>query len=380
VRRTAEVAAVAGGIAACVATSPADPGDDWWTIEADVYFHNDNDFDTVVRVRRLAPGADFDCDAIAQDPGRLLSEGMFGETESWTVWPDANLPLGDRELAGRDCRAVRIEADSVQPMVVLWRTSDIAWTWLQGEGIDDAAPGWVSLSYDADGFGTYDTALDILFEAVPPSGRTEGICVPQPEASRVVYSEPGIPSGIWFLGEADVGVDGCVSMDLRTGFEEQEDLAGTEWDLCLPVGAFPFEPGRRIEIDPDTSGSVRIAELDDFDQRTGLELVATAIGPGDTVFGMQPLFTPEFACDLQVEPACGTVTRPGTVSFGGGGFSSVNAVVGHKVGTTSSHGDKLDLYLTRAEERFALHPECAPGPDTLGLDLEVVAVRHASAK
>src|SRR5688572_306221 len=58
-RRSLEFGAATVGLWACVATSQAptdpDPVDPIpWTIEADVYFHNANDFDAVVRLRRLS--------------------------------------------------------------------------------------------------------------------------------------------------------------------------------------------------------------------------------------------------------------------------------------------------------------------------------------
>jgi hypothetical protein len=358
-----------------------------WFIEGDVYFHNDNDFDAVVRIRRLSLGAEIDCDAVEGDPGRLLTAPMFGAVESWTVWPDANLPLGDDSQGLHECYAVLLEADSVEPVILFWRRDSPVWTSLQGEGIDPDAPGFVSLSYDADGRGTYDTGMDILFEAVPPSGRVAGECAPQSDADRVVWSDE-IPTGVWFLGAVEPGIDGCVAMDLRTGFEQQEGIAGRQWYLCLPPGAFPFEAGQRVEILPETAASELAGEVDGLVIReldvesnvsTGDELLVSRGSGVAQVFGMQAVFAPIFECDLHVEPECGTVGRPGGLTLAGGGFNTLQVDLGG-VATAQSEDARIDVYLVHAEERFALHSDCAEGPDALGADIELVAVRRGIAQ
>jgi hypothetical protein len=383
-RRSAECAAAAGGLFACVATSPGVPGVAW-DIEADVYFHNDNDFDVVVRLRTLSPTAVIDCDQAAEDPGRFLTAPMFGEIASWTVWPDANLPLRDGADERRECHAVMLEADSVEPMIVFWHTGVPAWTTVQGEGIDPAAPGFVSLSYDDDARGTYETGMDILFSAVPPSGRGDGVCTPQSDADRTVWSDE-IPTGVWFLGEVEPGVDGCVAMDLRTGFEQQESLAGRQWYLCLPPGAFPFEAGQRVEILPDHAAAALAGEVSGLVMReleveanvaTGLELVVSRGSGVASLFGMHAAFVPAFDCALQVEPTCGTLTRPGGLTLAGGGFATIEVGVGQSATTAAGDDDtQLEIHVGHAEERFAVQPDCAEGPDALGLDIELVAVRR----
>jgi hypothetical protein len=381
VRCTAECGAALGGLFACVATS-APPSDAPWTIEADVYFHNDNDFDAVLRIRHLSPAAAIDCDVVEEDPGRLLTEPMFGPIESWTVWPDANLPLAPELRVEAECHAVWLEADSVAPVIVFWRPDQVAWTMLDGEGIDPEAPGFVSLAYDDEGRGTYETELDILFTAVPPSGRVAGVCAPQSEAERVVWSDE-IPSGIWTLGAVNEGVDGCVAMDLHAGFEPESGPARS-WTLCLPAGAFPFEPGQRIDIFPEYSAAAMPGTVDglsiselliDSNATTGTDLVVsrgTGVAP---LFGMSATFAPMFECDAQVEVECGTVTRPGTLTLAGGGFNTVSVGLGH-ASTTDAQGGRLDVYVGHAEQRYALASECAEGPDELGTDIELVAVHR----
>jgi hypothetical protein len=40
----------------------------------------------------------------------------------------------------------------------------------------------------------------------------------------------------------------------------------------------------------------------------------------------------------------------------------------------------LSLWVAHAEDRVVLNPVCAEGPDELGADLEIVAVRAPSSK
>ncbi len=385
-RRSLEVGAGTIGLLACVATSrepgpQVDPGP--WFIDASVYFHNDNDFDTVVRIRRLATVGVIDCALVEEEPGRLLTEPLFGPVESWTVWPDANLALGSFDA--QDCDAVMLEADNVAPVVVFWRLAEFRWRAVQGEGIDDSAPGYVSLSYDEDGRGTLDAGAEIMFPVVPPSGRGEGVCAPQPEEDRIVWSDE-VPTGVWFLGDVEPGVDGCVGLDLRTGYEQQEGLAGRSWYLCLPRGAFPFEAGQRVEILPEYGATgqvdgVLVRELDVEDNfPTGLELVASRGTAVPSMFGLTATFVPAFDCGLQVDPECGTVGRPGALTFAGDGFETVQAQRGAVATTSRADGMEVELYVAHAEERLLLMPECAEGPDTIGLDIEIVAVQRGVAE
>jgi hypothetical protein len=173
-------------------------------------------------------------------------------------------------------------------------------------------------------------------------------------------------------------------MDLRSGFEQQESLAGRSWYLCLPPGAFPFEAGTRVEIFGEYAAGAMAGEVDGLVMReleaetnttTGRELVVSRGSGVASLFGMTATFAPMFECTPQVEAECGAVVRPGTLTLAGGGFNTLSLGLGH--GTTAGiEGGRLDVFLSHAEERFTLVPECSEGPDVLGTDIELVAVKE----
>jgi hypothetical protein len=395
-RRNAEVAAAAGGLACCVATSPPQPN---WTptIDADVYIHNGNDYPMVVRVRGLKPEVDLDCDAVSEAPGRLLDEALFGDATGWNLEADANMVLlteeesvdwgWDTRRPDRPCHAYLLDVDNVTPTVVFWRQGELPQMILDGTGLDESHLGYIDVQHDEDGRGTLEAGENILFQhpddVVPP----QGACGPADESRRLIWSAD-LPSGDWILGTVDNGVDGCVELELRTGFEASEDLEGRTEYVCLPPGSFPFSTGDAIRIgvdayDPATSKHLSIQQID---PETGLELedgaslVASAGERVDDVFGASATFTDLTDCGAATEPACGTASKAGRITLSGGEVSTVELSGGTpKVEVAARSGGVVTLHLVHAQRRLVLDPECADGPDTLGTDIELVAVHRYGA-
>ncbi len=385
-RRSTDIVVTSTALLCCVATSR--PGSVLFTpFEGTAYLHNDNFFDIVIRVRPLKPTTLLDCDLIEEDPGAYLDESLFGTTQSWTLQPDATMSvLPESPFENRACAAALIDADNLPPTIVFWRENQIQTSQIQGIGISASAPGWISIQYDDDGRGTYEAELDILFPPPASAPRPQGICVPTSEAVRLAWTD--VDAGSWYLGDVDEGIDGCVQMLLRTGFEHEQDRDGRPWTLCLPPGVFPFRDGDRVDLraasigDPAAGGletSVQIQALDalvDTPRSDGAALIATR-GPRLTdVFGMRAVVNSEYDCEPHSEPSCGTLRRPASITLSGGGYDTTSVRVAEApVVTDSAQGDRLQLFLVHASERFALDPECASGPDALGADLELVAVR-----
>ncbi len=93
----------------------------------------------------------------------------------------------------------------------------------------------------------------------------------------------------------------------------------------------------------------------------------------DTVMASKVVFDATIAPD----PDCGTVARPTEVSVRYEDGEVQVAKPGGQV-TLQGASTSLALWFAHAEERVILNPVCAEGPDELGLDFEVVAVRSPS--
>ncbi len=378
-RATGEVAVASAGMLCCVATSQIEEPF-YGSFDADTYIHNANDFDIVLRIRPLKESAEFDCDLVEEDPAGYLRDALFADAQSWTLAPDATMPvleLWDRPT--RSCHAAWIDADNLAPSVIFWREGQYPQTFVDGTGITPDTSGWISVAFDGDGLGTYETQDDLVFRIESLTAPEPGVCTPSAESSRLAWGS--IPTGEWILSSVDEGLDGCVQLALRTGFEEDLDVPGKPWELCLPHGAFPFEEGDLIVLeDASTNAVTEAVALTRNDPETGeaeTTLTAMRSNGGSTVYGMQALVDPELACDAIAEEACGTVRRAVSVSMVGGGFESVGVQQGTEVpATTQSETQTLELHLVHASERLVADTACDSGPLELGTDLELVAIRR----
>jgi len=377
---TGEVAVASAGMLCCVATSRIQEPF-YGSFETDTYIHNANDFDIVLRVRPLKESVEFDCDLVEEDPARYLRDAVFGDAQSWTLVADATMPvleLWDRPT--RSCHAAWIDADNLAPSVIFWREGQYPETFVDGLGITPDTTGWISVAFDEEGVGRYETQDELVFRIEPLLTPEPGVCTPSPESSRLAWGD--IPAGEWILSSVDEGLDGCVQVGLRTGFEDDLDVPGKPWELCLPHGAFPFVQGDLITlVDAATDDMTEAVALTRNDPETGeLDTVLTAVrsNGGSTVDGMQALVDPEVECDAIPEEACGTVRRAVSVSMVGGGFESVSVQQGTEVpATTQSATETLELHLVHASQRLVADTACDSGPLELGDDLELVAIRRA---
>jgi len=404
-RRSIEVAAAGTGLLCCAATSPA-PGEEFVPdLFTDIYFHNAGADPIVVRVRELSPSVDVDCNVLAENPGALATEPLFGGSQSYRLDPDQNfgLRVGDggwnewgtdgdweEENTGtpRDCNAALLDIDGLPPAVLFWFDGRIPTRNVPGFGAEEGeARGRIELhpSGNPDTLGEYvspsEEILHLVPAATPP---VVGACAPQSDAGRLYWSEP-LPTGNWELDTIDRGADGCYAMDLVIRNPVDEILDEARWYLCAPLSHLGFEPGRRIRIESLGAGfgggsGVLVTTVDGTEQSpvperepTLVELQAFRGSTFPAFRGLQVAAVPEFDCGHAVAETCGTVTRATTVSAGGGAFEVTQMQHGDVQTLAGSEGD-MTIALAHAEERAVLDPECAEGPDTLGLDLEVVAL------
>jgi hypothetical protein len=381
--RLAHASAAVVGTALCVATSPPprqDDGGEWEggegttddvdyvDISADVYLHNAADRDIVVRTRELRASVELDCATVAEDPGLLLSESLFGEGRTWTLPPTTNAPARDVQAGTRACYAVRVEGDAlVDPFVLFWAADDPTVQVIDGD-IDDPAlhsDGAVLLGADADGrVSVTEARSDVVFpiDLTPPVDAFR----PGPDAGRLAWSDP--PEGAHRISGLAVGPDGCAAIDLDDGLTAR-------WYLCVPEGALPFAVGERVEFTA-TEDAVILARIPDPEDPTPVPELTLHVSRGERPLGpldAELAHRVDYAAEIAPDPVCGTVSRPGEISARFLDGDVVTARPGESR-TLASGDDSLTLWVAHAEQREVLDPECAEGPDRLGADVEVVAV------
>jgi hypothetical protein len=379
-RNSLEYTAVAGGLMACAATSQVEGEPFRPSIFTDVYIHNSGDADMIIRVRRLADSVDIDCGLVAEDPGGLLQETLFGTAESWTVPAGVSHGLllndqwGDAGGVARECNVVLFDADNVAPRIIFWNDGDPAPHTVDDELFDPEDPGAIEIAFDDEGRGQYESGERFLFTPVvaPPVG---GACAPQADGDRIAWSS--VPNGTWTVGAMSRGLDGCWAVDLT-------DDATERLYLCAPLAELPFAEGDTVMInnaplhggsggDWDALKITRDSTLVDAPATAvELHLVRGDLLPtvGELAFGL----VPDFECGFAAESACGTVARAASLTVHADAFGSAVLEPGTNASLEAADGARFEVYLAHAQDRVVLDPICADGPDMLGTDLEVAVV------
>lgn len=384
-RRSAEAGAAAVGLLCSVATSQPgpepEPFPEWLPpLQGDVWLHNDTGEEMVIRVRQLGADVLVDCDQIAEDPARLLSDALFGQVQSWTVPTDANITVVDHFEGERLCYAARIDADGFAPAILFWRDGEIGQHAIEGLGLDENNPGWVSLSLDVDDRGHYEARDEVLFLRSNEVSEPTGECAAPDDADRVDWGDDTI-GGNFRVAAVTPGVDGCTAIDL-------EDLA-TEQDrrlyLCMPTAlAFPFVADDRIAIRNDygIDNTALVFDLLGEDLASAVPSRALWVSHGRSLpqlGALQLAAVPVYGCELSVD-ACGAVGRAVSLSAGGGAYTSTQVHLGAAPTTLEgSDGSHATIALAHAQDRVAIATGCASGPDLLGYDLELAVLLEGAA-
>ena len=380
VRRSAEVGVAGVGVLLCAATSPPpseftpQPQD----LFTDVWLHNATESSLVVRIRALKGSVDADCDLLEVDPGRLLSDPLFGASVAWTLLPGENLSVRrgieaqefDAPPIERECLVALVDIDGVAPSVFFWREGDLEQQTVPSEEWQGDISGGVMIETGDDEQVrlTHDDA-GIVHRVVTELPPTAGACAPQQEGGRVAWSD--VPVGLHRLAGVDEGIDGCLRLDLADPASSPENESTEQWYLCVPTELFPFAAGDEISvetIDTGASSGIRVAQ-----QQTGFaELWVYAGGLAPATKGVAFAPVPDYGCELRAEPECGTVARSSVIIAGGGKFDTAEVAAGQSPTTLEGDdGSQAIVYVAHAQERIAVDAECAEGPDTIGDDVEV---------
>jgi hypothetical protein len=262
---------------------------------------------------------------------------------------------------------------------------------IEGTGLATSSPGYIDIRHDGDGQGIIEAGSEILFtlarERLVPTGQ----CAPADGQRRLTWST-GLDAGQYVLGSVMEGPDGCVELELRDVVFFDDDAPGTREYLCLPPRTFPFSAGDAIEISfsqqPSAlAGAVSALRISAIDGETGIvvpdgdALVASTGNGIADVFGATATHDALQDCGPALEAACGTVSRAGSITLVGGVTTPVELLgAGARMEAPGIHGGTISFHLVHAQDRVVLDPECAQGPDMLGRDVELVAVRRAAAQ
>ncbi len=396
--RLAQGAAIVAGSALSVATSQPEPSTDegegdfgevadefgefgdegqvfYEDIEADVYVHNGSEADIIVRTRDLLPEVQIDCLAVEEDPGLLLADSLFGAGRTWTMPANTNAAVRDLTLPARQCYAVRVEGDLLEePLILFWKANQVPLTLVPGAITDGPHfAGAVLLGADADGrLSVTRSERPIVFpiELFPPADAY----YPGADVDRVAWSDPPL-GGLLQITGLEVGPDGCIGLEFDAGAEPR-------WYLCVPPNSFPFAVDEWVTVDTFANGDVvevvRAAGPEDVEPPPAIAMVVSrgSILPklADTVMAGKSIFDVTIA----PEPMCGTVARPNEISVRYEDGAAMRVQPG-ETAILEGAGTTLSLWIAHAEERVVLNPVCAEGPDELGADYEVVAVRAPAA-
>lgn len=380
-RRSAEAAAAGVGLVCCVATSQEPSPEQQWLpdITADVFLHNGTGASQVVRIRALRDTVQLDCDAVKEDPARLLTAPLFDDVQSWSVPDDATLSVIDHGPGEAQCYAAMVDADAFEPVLLFWFDGQPAQTTVPGIGPSDA-PGQIELTIDDDGEGSWDASREVLFTHGESSAPT-GECAAQDDAYRVDWGDQ-VPTGQRRIAAIVPGVDGCTALDLADVAHEAGDAE--RMYLCTPSITLPFAVGDAIEVRRAygvQSEAVVLAKLDDAlaPAVPAAELWVSRGADVPALAGLQVGVVPSYGCDYAVDE-CGTVGRTVGLTLGGGSYEAAQLQLGTSITLAGDDGSSWTIALAHGQARVVIDSACASGPDGLGYDIELAAVFTGAAQ
>ncbi len=397
-RRGLSGAVAAVALVFCTATSPKpDPSDYYVDIQADVYLHNATDGELFIRLYEVLPDVQLDCFEVATDPVRHLGGPIYAAARTWIAPPHTNIPAWDHALTAspRDCYAVRLEIDGLQPQVLFWQNGRPPVTSHPGESDSaDLDTGAVAITVEAERLQATAVGEAVAFPLVPANETPTAACAALPEADRLAWSEP-LPRQERIVA-VDSGPDGCLGISL------QDSAAATaeRFYLCMPEAAWPFAVGDRVHFaDFTTSGgpvaapaaglSITLVERPAPVEPAPPAAAAPAslvvrlvrgagIGPQPTSADIVAVVEPRADCPVLAD-ACGSVGRNARVLLANAGGAELTLAPGESGTLALTAAATFDVHVVQAAVRDVLNAPCSPGSDAVGSDLEVVTVEQVLA-
>ncbi|MCU0676285.1 MAG: hypothetical protein MUE69_26280 [Myxococcota bacterium] len=205
---TERLAVALGGLA-CVATSrwPVDVPPPWTGelqitgLYAETY-EDESDRREDVRIRRLLPEVELDCEALATRPEETVTRRLFAPVERWS--------LGHRELlqfitgagagTSRECDVIWLEHDEAGVALVRW-SADVA--------------GRVALERNGDAIGwVEEIGSNLIVRRSPRAPIPARTCEPAPIPPSVDGTWPTGPYDTRYAVQAEASPDGCTRVTL----------------------------------------------------------------------------------------------------------------------------------------------------------------------
>lgn len=397
--------AVAGlsvfGLWATVATSENagfDANDEWFfDVDGNLYLNNANDLTISLHIRPLRSDLRIDCNEVALDPGRLLSQSAFGSAEHWELPPRTTIGL-DLEGSGR-CGAVWIAGEGIAPVVVFADAQQYSWRSFPGQvfNAEESGLGEAGLGIRfGEGGGEWIGNTSLRFFPKTEAPELPAACAAPSGESRIDWQE-SIPDQAVELLDISAGVDGCYELELQdlTALNGEVSSVGASYPfhLCVPEGVAPYAVGERLRFTQFKNGSRNSRELrvDLLDSETLEVAVAPNGAPvravrylhgGDEVEFIGPAFNrdliaiPAVACPWQVQTSCATVERSAQLAIAGEDEFLEPGVPMSFPANSQTGTSYYTVMVSYVRQRAVVDQSCADGAQSLGYDIDFVVIEE----
>jgi hypothetical protein len=358
-----------------------------------LYINNTNDQDLALFIRNLREDLEVDCEAVATDPGRLLSSAAFDEAEHWLLPPRTNVSLQFRR---QPCDAVWIAGEGIAPTIIfiddLQAYPSQSWPGSTDSSAELDEIG-LGLHFEGEGTATWIGGEDIRFTPRDDAPAQPDSCESLGGSERIDWSE--ITTEPTQILAVEGGPDGCFELLLQDLFTIADQVLPDgdphPWYLCAPAAAVPFVVDEVIELRETTGGGARELEItlldpDTLDPATDAEGVLVRrvralhggndpafIGPA---FGRELEGVPASACAFVLEPGCAMAERHGQLQVTG---SQEPLPIGAPVAFADAPGSGAKLrtvVLARVRERAIVDPLCSSGAQLLEWDIDVALIEE----
>lgn len=357
----------------------------WQDVQGSIYIHNPNEFALALHIRELKIEVDLDCEAVMEDPGRLLPEQAFGAAQHWSLPPTTNVGVElDR------CSAVWVGGEGIEDQIIfLGPDADSTYRNFPGSHDTTAEVGSAGAVIYMDAEGSRWAGLS----AHRFSPRTDSL--PQPEGCEASDAErrlawSPLPASKYEILALESGADGCHEIELIDLADiANETGESRSWYLCVPAEALPFEVGREYAIysyGDDRWGTVDVTLLDPVSfeavvDESGRPLLAARFGRGVSELGTLPLALTLSAakpaagsCPWIVErDECALVDRLATVRTADDQIlePGVHALV-------EEIGRRHQVLLTRARVLALADASCTSGSSWVPNDLDIAVLTRST--